>query len=95
MNHIGETDVHLWDESDNFYYDVLHLPHDERLHLKVRSMVGLIPLFAVETIDSQVVDALPGFRKRFEWFINNRPNLTQILLVWKQQAMRDEDCWRL
>jgi len=40
-------------------------------------MVGLIPLFAVETIDAEVVEALPGFRKRFEWFINNRPNLTQ------------------
>jgi hypothetical protein len=67
----------LWDESDKFYYDVLHLPHNERLNLKVRSMVGLIPLFAVETIEAEVVDALPGFRKRFEWFINNRPNLTQ------------------
>jgi len=77
MNHIGAADVHLWDEADEFYYDVLHLPHDERLHLKVRSMVGLIPLFAVETIEPETLEAFPGFRKRFEWFTNNRPNLTK------------------
>ena len=77
MNHIGSTDVQLWDKSDNFYYDVLHLPHNERLHLKVRSMVGLIPLFAVETIEPETLNAFPGFKKRVEWFVKNRPNLTE------------------
>ncbi len=77
MNHIGNTDVHLWDEADQFYYDVLHLPHDERLHLKVRSMVGLIPLFAVETFEPEILDSFPGFKKRFEWFNQNRFNLTR------------------
>jgi hypothetical protein len=77
MSHIGATDVHLWDEEDSFYYDVLHLPHDERLHLKVRSMIGLIPLFAVEILEPETIDAFPGFRKRLEWFINNRLNLTR------------------
>jgi len=75
MNHIGETDVELWDEEDGFYYDVLHLPDDRRLKLKVRSMVGLIPLFAVETIEPETLAAFPGFKERLEWFINNRPNL--------------------
>jgi hypothetical protein len=75
MNHIGGTDVHLWDENDQFFYDVLHLPHNERLHLKVRSMVGLVPLFAVTILDPDILEAFPGFRKRFEWFIKNRPNL--------------------
>ncbi len=77
MNHIGSTDVQLWDKSDNFYYDVLHLPDNERLHLKVRSMVGLIPLFAVETIEPETLNAFPGFKRRVEWFVKNRPNLTQ------------------
>jgi Glycosyl hydrolase family 63 C-terminal domain len=77
MNHIGETNIHLWDETDRFFYDVLHLPHGERHHLKVRSMVGLVPLFAVETLDSNVLDSFPGFRKRFEWFIKNRPHLQE------------------
>lgn len=75
MNHIGETNIHLWDDTDKFFYDVLHSPHNERHHLKVRSMVGLVPLFAVEILEADVLETFPGFRKRFEWFIKNRPNL--------------------
>jgi hypothetical protein len=75
MNHIGGTSIHLWDESDGFFYDVLHTPHDERHRLKVRSMVGLVPLFAVDLLESAILDKFPGFKKRFDWFINNRPNL--------------------
>ncbi len=77
MNHIGNTQLSLWDEADSFYYDVLHLPHGDRLHLKVRSMVGLIPLFAVETLEAEILDTFPGFKKRFEWFVKNRPHLTR------------------
>ena len=62
----------LWDETDGFYYDVLHMPGDAR-QLKVRSMVGLIPLFAVETLEPEIVDRLPGFRRRLQWFVDNRP----------------------
>ena len=75
MNHLGETDTHLWDDSDGFYYDVLQFPHGNRLHLKVRSMVGLVPLFAVEILDPETLKALPNFKRRMEWFINNRPDL--------------------
>ncbi|MBD2168458.1 glucosidase [Calothrix membranacea FACHB-236] len=75
MNHMGEPNINLWDDTDKFFYDVLNLPNDERLHLKVRSMVGLVPLFAVETLDANVLQAFPGFKKRFEWFIKNRPHL--------------------
>jgi hypothetical protein len=76
MNNFGQEGISLWSDDDGFYYDVLHL-HDERnMPLKVRSMVGLIPLFAVTTIDSDTLDALPDFKRRFEWFIQNRPNLT-------------------
>ena len=77
MNHIGDDGISLWDEEDGFYYDVLHL-HDTgyNMPLKVRSMVGLIPLFAVATIESDMLDALPGFKRRLQWFIDNRPDLT-------------------
>jgi len=68
--------VGLWDEEDGFYYDRLRLPDDVALPLKVRSMVGLIPLFAVETIEQATLDRLPGFRKRMEWFQQNRPDLS-------------------
>ncbi|MFB2922985.1 MULTISPECIES: MGH1-like glycoside hydrolase domain-containing protein [Aerosakkonema] len=77
MNHIGDTDGSLWDETDGFYYDVLHLPDDKNLKLKIRSMVGLIPLFAVETLEPETLNKLPGFKKRLEWFINNRPDLKE------------------
>lgn len=77
MNHIGRNRIPLWDEASSFYYDVLHLPDRQSLHLKIRSMLGIIPLFATEVIELEVVDAFSGFRRRVEWFINNRPNLTK------------------
>jgi hypothetical protein len=72
LNDVGG--VELWDEKDGFYYDVLHLPDGKRFPLKVRSMVGLIPLFAVETLEPDVVDRLPGFKRRMQWFLENRPD---------------------
>ena len=66
----------LWDEEDGFFYDVLHLPNGEHFPMKVRSMVGLIPLFAVETLEPEMLDKLPGFKRRLEWFVENRPDLT-------------------
>ncbi|MDZ7965387.1 MAG: glucosidase [Nostoc sp. DedSLP03] len=76
MNNIGEIEASLWNDSDGFYYDVLHLP-ERQITLKVRSMVGLIPLFAIETIEPETLKLLPGFKKRLEWFIQNRPDLRQ------------------
>jgi hypothetical protein len=73
MNDIGDG---LWDEADGFFYDVLHLPDGERHALKVRSMVGLIPLFAVETLEPELLERLPGFKRRLDWFINHRQDLT-------------------
>ncbi len=75
MNHRGSDGLGLWNHDDGFFYDVLHLPDGERRPLKVRSMVGLIPLFAVETLEPELLDTLHGFRRRLEWFIDNRPDL--------------------
>jgi hypothetical protein len=66
----------LWNEEDGFFYDVLHLPDDSRHALKVRSLVGLIPLLAVQTLESSELARHDGFRRRVEWFIGNRPDLT-------------------
>jgi hypothetical protein len=66
-------EVALWDEQDGFFYDVLHLPSDDQQALKVRSMVGLMPLLAVETLEPEMVEALPGFARRMQWFVDNRP----------------------
>ena len=72
MNTMG-----LWDEEDGFFYDVLHRPGREDVCLKIRSMVGLIPLFAVEAIESDRLQSFRGFARRLEWFIDNRPDLTE------------------
>ncbi len=75
MNHIGEMEESLWNEDDGFYYDVLHLPDNRQIEMKVRSLVGLIPLFAVGTLEPETLKQLPSFKKRMEWFIKNRPDL--------------------
>ena len=59
------------------YYDVLHLPNGDRHYLKVRSLVGLIPLLAVETLEQDIVDRLPGFKRRMQWFIDNHPDVPE------------------
>ncbi len=71
--------LHLWNEEDAFFYDVLHLPHGERLPLRLRSLVGLMPLLAVETLEPEELDELPGFKARLEWYLNYRPDLTKLV----------------
>ncbi|HEY4255101.1 MAG TPA: hypothetical protein VGM34_01995, partial [Chlamydiales bacterium] len=65
----------LWDEEDGFYYDLLKRKNGSYQSLKIRSMVGLIPLFAVATLDKESLEALPEFKSRFEWFLAHRSNL--------------------
>ena len=65
----------LWNEEDHFYYDVVHFPDGRHIPLRIRSFVGLIPLFAVETLEPELLAQLPRFKKRMDWFIKNRPNL--------------------
>ena len=74
MNTLGGTG--LWDEADGFYYDQIQA-EDEVIPLKIRSLVGLLPLIAVEIIEQQTIDRLPGFRKRMQWFLKNRRDLAR------------------
>src|SRR5690606_28155162 len=73
-----EESINLWDEEDQFYYDVIHIPNSQSILLKVRSIVGLIPLFAVEVLDPVMLDNLPVFKKRVEWILENRPDLARL-----------------
>ena len=75
INNLDQEGIRMWNDEDGFYYDVLHLPSGEAFPLKVRSMVGLIPLFAVETIEPEMLAHMPGFKRRMEWFIENRKDL--------------------
>jgi hypothetical protein len=77
MHNIDHSGDSLWDDADGFYYDQLRHPEGHREPLRIRSMVGLIPLFAVEIIDNEDLDALPGFKRRMDWFYDNRPDLTR------------------
>jgi hypothetical protein len=81
MHHRGGEEINLWDEADGFYYDVLHLPSGEHHALKGRSMVGLIPLFAVETLEPDIVDRLPGFKRRMQWFIDHHPEFREHVAI--------------
>ncbi len=73
----------LWDDEDKFFYDVLNLPDDVRVRLRIRSMVGLIPLFAVETLEPEMLVRLPGFHKRLEWLLKHRPDLAALVSHWQ------------
>lgn len=77
----------LWDEKDNFYYDVLHLPSGTHLPMKLKSMVGLIPLYAIETLEPDVLEKLKDFRRRMEWFIENRPDLKENVACMETKGM--------
>jgi hypothetical protein len=77
MNDRGGEGIELWDKKDGFYYDVLHLPDGSRHYLKVRSLVGLIPLLAVETLEQDIVDRLPSFKRRMQWFMDNHPDVPE------------------
>ncbi|MGH8286610.1 MAG: MGH1-like glycoside hydrolase domain-containing protein, partial [Steroidobacteraceae bacterium] len=91
MSHIGgggpgNGGVGLWDDEDKFFYDVLHLPDETMTPLKVRSMVGLIPLFAVETLEPELLERVPEFKRRLEWFLAYRPDLASLVSHWNEEG---------
>jgi hypothetical protein len=86
MTNIGGDGVGLWDEEDEFYYDVLELPGRDPTPMRVRSMVGLIPLFAVEVLDSTIVQRLPQFARRLHWFLSHRPELARLVSRWMDSS---------
>jgi hypothetical protein len=89
MNNLGGQGIGLWDEPDQFYYDVLHMPDGRYLPLRVRSLVGLMPLLAVETIEPELLDAMPGFKERLEWYLDNRPDLASLISRWHEPGAGD------
>jgi hypothetical protein len=89
MNHRGQDGIGLWDEMDGFFYDVLRFPDGRKYPMRIRSMVGLIPLFAVETLEPELLERLPGFKRRLEWFIDNRPNLVGNVACMRSRGMQE------
>ncbi|MEX2593210.1 MAG: glucosidase [Anditalea sp.] len=84
MNNIANENISLWDEEDNFFYDVLHLEGKEPKVMKVKSIVGITPLFAVEPIPHRLFENLPEFKKRLEFFLKEKPKLAALVSSWIQ-----------
>jgi hypothetical protein len=89
MTNMAGQEIGLWDEQDQFFYDELYLPDGGIVPLRVRSMVGLIPLFAVETLESEHLERVPQFRARMEWFLNYRPDLAGLVSRWHVPGLGD------
>jgi hypothetical protein len=86
---IANEVIDLWDPEDEFFYDVLHTPDNRRTPMKIRSMVGLIPLFAVEVLDEELFQSMPEFTQRLQWFLQNRPDLANLISRWGEKG-KDE-----
>ncbi len=82
INGVDEGSLGLWDETDQFYYDHLCLPDGTNFPLRIQSVVGLIPLFAVQPADLALLKQLPEFTGRMEWFMKNRPKLAALISNW-------------
>ncbi len=87
MNNISKDAISLWDEEDQFFYDVLHIPGSPSEKMKVRSIVGIIPFFAVEPVREELFDGLPEFKKRLEFFLREKPALASLVSSWVQPGL--------
>ena len=92
MTNIAGAEIGLWDEEDQFYYDELNFPDGRVTPLRVRSMVGLIPLFAVEVLEPDTLAKLPGFHQRLKWFLKNHPELHDLVSRWEDPGTASAAC---
>lgn len=86
MENLGEGTKGLWNEEDGFFYDVLQLQNGNAVSLRLRSIVGLIPLFAVEIIDHHLLEKMPNFQGRMEWILKNKPELAKLVSHWDEEG---------
>lgn len=82
LDNMGEECFNLWDEQDEFFYDAISSGHGSHMYLRLRTIVGLIPMFAVEVIDDAMIENLPNFKKRMQWVLENKPELAALVSHW-------------
>jgi hypothetical protein len=87
LNNLGGSGVSLWNEEDGFYYDAIHFDSGDVVPLRIRSLVGLIPVLAVHVLEPGVIAALPDFRRRMRWFLTNRPELARHVASWTEPGV--------
>ncbi|MDR3716198.1 MAG: glucosidase [Puia sp.] len=90
LSSMGSEGDGLWDDEDEFFYDALKLPDDGSFKMKLRSMVGLIPLFAVEVLDDELLTSQPIFTKRLRWFLDYRPDLAALVSRWHEKGAEEK-----
>ena len=90
MNIMGPDDTGLWDKDDEFFYDELSIEKGQPIKLKLRSMVGIIPMFAVEVIRDETLKKLPEFAGHMQWFLDNRPDLADLVSRWTEKGTDDK-----
>ncbi|WP_333597473.1 MGH1-like glycoside hydrolase domain-containing protein [Chryseobacterium flavum] len=83
LDNMGDEKFSLWDEEDEFFYDAIASSDGTHMYLRFRTIVGLIPMFAVEVIDDEMIENLPDFKKRMEWVLNNKPELAALVSRWQ------------
>jgi hypothetical protein len=88
MTDMGKEGIGLWNDEDGFFYDVLCMPSGEKVPLRLRSMVGLIPLFAVGNVEQETIDKLPELWRQFEAYRERRPELVQLVSRWNMRGMK-------
>ena len=89
MTNLGGEGLSLWDDTDNFFYDWLVMSDGEATPLRVRSLVGLIPMFAVEVADMASLKNLPSFARQRDWFLRYRPKLAALVSRWNTPGADD------
>jgi len=89
MTNLGGKGLSLWDDADNFFYDWLVMSNGEATPLRVRSLVGLIPAFAVETIDAALLKNMPSFTRQRDWYLRYRPKLASLVSRWNTPGADD------
>lgn len=83
LDNMGEEEFSLWDEQDEFFYDAIASNDGTHMYLRLRTIVGLIPMFAVEVIDDEMIENLPNFKKRMKWVLDNKPELASLVSRWE------------
>ncbi len=86
MENLGTNNLGLWNEEDGFFYDVLQLSDGQALPLRLRSIVGLIPMFAVEIIDHNLLENMPKFQERMDWILKNKKELANLVSHWEVEG---------
>jgi len=79
----------IWDEEQGFYYDVLHVSDGEHIPMRIRSIVGLVPLFAVQTLEPGLMQRLPNFAHRIQWYLEHRPDLTRNIACFHAEGVKE------